>query len=152
VYDLNQELLEEYRSRFPSRAYLLERHPRRCLSRASCVASQLRTESLKTNQRWASEAQPASGVRSQDHFCRLSQSSRETVTHLVHNCPTDQALAAQRLLKRYYIRAKVEVPVDPCETLRRACETRLIRIRDSSLEAFLDTLDLERLLHCRLSA
>lgn len=151
LYDLNQELLEEYRSRFPARAYLLEGHPPKYLSRASCVAFQFRTESLKTKDwRWRHN-QPLDH-ETFDHTCRLCQSSKETVSHLVHDCPSDQARQARRTLKSYYIRAKLDVPIGPYEILRRSGETRLTRIQDNSLEAFLDNLDMDGLLHCRLSA
>jgi len=45
---LSQELLEEYKSRFPTGAYLLEGVPPRRLTRSACIAFQFRTETLKT--------------------------------------------------------------------------------------------------------
>ena len=47
-FDLSQELLGEYKSRFPTRTYLLEGVPPRRLIRSACIAFQFRTETLKT--------------------------------------------------------------------------------------------------------
>ena len=46
--DLSQELLEEYTSRLPTRAYLLEGVSLRHLTPSSCIAFQFRTETLNT--------------------------------------------------------------------------------------------------------
>ena len=57
-------------------------------------------ESLKTTnwRRWHN--QPLD-QKSLDHICRLCQSSKETETHSVHDCPNDQARQARRLVKSY---------------------------------------------------
>jgi len=149
-FDLNQELLEEYRARFPLRANLLEGHPPKRLFQASSVALQLRTESLKTKD-WIWRHNQSLEHVSFYQTCRVCHSSPETVAHLVHDYPSDRARQARRTLKSYCMKAKLDFQIDPYEILRRSGETRLTRIQDNSLDAFLETLDIEGLLHSRLA-
>ena len=51
-----------------------------------------------------------------------------------------------------YIKSKKDIPVGPYEILRRSDETSLSHIQDESLALFVDSLQIQGLLHCAMSS
>jgi len=84
-FDITEELLEQYKSRFPSCAYLLEEVPPRRLTPSSCIAFQFRTKKLKTNDWKYRHSQPLD-TEAVNSNCRLRCSQKECVTHHVNDC------------------------------------------------------------------
>jgi len=118
-FDLSQELLEEYKSRFPTRTYLLEGVR---LTRSACIAFQFRTETLKTKD-WRYRHKQPLDTEPFNSTCRLCGSQKETVTHLVQDCTSERARQARRVIKSSYIKSKKDIPAGPYEIFRRSEET-----------------------------
>jgi hypothetical protein len=102
---LNQEGLDESKQVSPTRAYFLKGPPPTKLTKDSCAVFQLRTESAKTKDwRWRHN-QPLGDERF-NRTCSLCKRARQTVIHLVQQCPSTEARQARKILKSYDSRAK----------------------------------------------
>jgi len=131
-FDLSQGLLEEYKSRFPTRAYLVEEVPLRRLTRSSWIAFQFRTEILKSKD-WKYRHNQPVDTEPFNSTCHLCGSQKETVAHVVTTVPPSElakpeeySRAATSSQKRTFLLVFTRFSVDPTRPHWATVKTKVL--------------------------